>query len=288
MDVENKRMKVGVLLVAILVCGFVGAYFYRSNSGRSDIVAERGQTFLFVNPVSALGASSETTFLEEEAGMSIYVDVGQSLDLSVAETVYKTIEEQTLNYIVGSFSLPDLPETEDVHCFVHKDGWIVVYYLKNEPISKIIDWNYYSGGKLTKTKFQVGLEKMGLALGVTVTGAKYYNFQYPYADKWMIVIESKEDEGEDSFNIKIPSEFTIYERSWSHYGSGWYTDWYSYGYAIFKINETQIDSISETGVTRYGQLTITQLEPNVFYTISTSSELDSPHRVAIVLAYREA
>lgn len=288
MNVENTRMKVGLLLVAILVCGFVGAYFYVGNSGRRGIVAERGQTSLFVNPVSALSASSETTFLEEEAGMSIYVNVGQSLDLSVAETVYKTIEEQTSDYIVGSFALPDLPETEDVHCFVHKDGWVVVYYLKNEPISKIIDWSYYSANQLTKTKLKVGLERMGIVLGASVADAKYYNFQYPYADKWIIVVESNETSGTDSFNMKIPGEFTVYERSWSHYAQA-RSDWpYAPDPATFQIDESTISSISDLSyTTKYGSLTATQLSLDEFHTVSTHSFYDGKHSVAIILAYQE-
>jgi len=284
---KDKKMKLGVLLVTILVSSFLGVYFYVQSDGRSSIVAEGGQPYPLVSPAFAQSVSTSTTFLEEEAGMSMYVNIGQSIDLSKAKPVYKTIEKETTDYIVGSLSLPNLPETEDVHCFVHKDGWIVVYYLKAEPISKIIDWIHYSGGKLTKTKLQVGLEKMALALGVTVTGAKYYNFQYSYADKWMIIIESNETSGEDSFNIKIPSEFTIYERSWSHYGSGYYSDWYGARYALFIIDGTTIDAIDGTGVTKYGQLATTQLSPDIFHTVSTYSYLDAPHRVAIVLAYKE-
>jgi hypothetical protein len=34
----------------------------------------------------------------------------------------------------------------------------VVYYLKAEPVSKIIDWACYSEGRLTKTTLQIGLE----------------------------------------------------------------------------------------------------------------------------------
>lgn len=280
------KTKAGLFLVVILVIGIVGVYFFAGGK-RNNIVAEGSQTYLFANPVFAQSISSETTFLEEEAGVSIYVNIGASIDLSEAKTVYKTIEKETADYIVGSISLTGLPEADDVHCFVHKDGWIVVYYLKAEAISKIIDWSYYSGGKLTKTKLLVGLEKMALAIGATVTGAKYYNFQYPYASKWMIIIESNETSGTDSFNVKIPSEFTVYERSWSHYGSGYYDSWYGARYAVFQIDGNQIDAIDGTGVTKYGQLTATQLSPDVFHTVSTYSYLSSPHRVAIVLAYRE-
>jgi hypothetical protein len=281
MGMKDKKMKVGVLLVAILVCSFLGMYFYARSGGRSSIVAEGGQTFPLVSPAFAQSTTTGTTFLEEEAGMSIYVNIGASIDLSIAKPVYKTIEKETADYIVGSVSLPDLPETDDVHCFVHKDGWIVVYYLKAEPISKIIDWNYYSGGKLTKTKLQVGLEKMGLALGANVAGAKYYNFQYPYADKWMIIFESIETGVEDTFNVKIPSTFNIYERSWSLHSPT--------GYLYLYIDDAYIDYAS--GGTRYGTLTAAQLAPDVFHTVKIHSQYDGQYytyRSAIALTYKEA
>lgn len=284
MKVENKKIKVGVLLGAILIFSFLGVYFYASNSGESDIVTDRGQTFLFVNPVFAESLSGGTTFLEEEAGMSIYVNVGQPLDLSAAQSVYKTVEEDTSDYVIGSFSLPDLPESDDVHCFVHKDGWIVVYYLKNEPISKIIDWSYYTPeAGLTKTKLEVGLEKMALVLGVTANDAKYYNFQYVYSDKWMIIIESHEDSGDDSFNIKIPGEFTVYERSWSHYAQ--YAS--TYYKAYFELDGTIINHMYSSR-TEYGQLTAAQLSPDVFHNVNLRNPTYSDRStVSIVLAYQE-
>lgn len=285
MKVKDWKMKVGVLLVATLICGLLGAYFYTHSGGRSGIVAEPEQTFLFVNPVFALSASSETTFLEEEAGISMYIDIGRSIDLAVAKTVYRTVEKETANYTVGSIALPDLPESEDVHCFVHKDGWIVTYYLEAEPLGKIIDWNYWSGGKLTKNKLQVGLEQMGNALGASVTGAKYYHFQYPYANKCMIIIETLIVGGEDSFNITIPIEFTVYERSWSHYAE--YTYYGSYP-SYFKIDANTINTITVDDQTTYGTLTVAQLSPDIVHTVSVSGRYaDKLYGVCIALAYQE-
>lgn len=282
MKVNNRKMKVSVFLAAILVFGFVGAYFY-AKSGRqgNEILSEAGQTYLFVNPVFAQSSTTSTTFLEQEAGMAIYVNTGASIDLSKAKSVYKTIEKETSEYIVGSLSLPDLPETDDAHCFVHKDGWIVVYYLKAEPISKIIDWNYYSGGKLTKTKLQLGLEKIGLALNTTTTDAKYYNFQYPYADKWMIIIETQEGTGTDSFNLKIPGEFAFYERSWTHntaYGTLTGTQ---LSVDVFHTVTAEVYYSGGFYAEYYSRFKIDGTTTNSFTGISTS-------KVAVVLVYKEA
>lgn len=287
MKVENKKMKMSVLLVAILICGFLGAYLYAGGGGRSNIVTDAGQMYLLVNPVFAQSASSETTFLEEEAGMTIYVDIGRSIDLEVAKTVYRTIEKETANYTVGSIALPDLPESEDVHCFAHKDGWIVVYYLKAEPIGKIIDWNYWSGGKLTKNKLQVGLEQMGNALGASVTGAKYYHYQYPYANKCMLIIETLIGSGEDSFNITIPLDFTVYERAWSHYSE--YSRYWEEAQSYFNIDGNTINSIGiESPQTNYGQLTVAQLSPDMIHIVSVSGQYSGYlYGICITLAYQE-
>lgn len=286
LKVENRKMKFGGLLVAVLVFSFLGVYSYTANNEKGNsMVADAGQTFSLVNPVFAQSASSETTFLEEEAGMSIYINIGRSIDLAVAKTVYRTIEKETSNYTVGSIALPGLPESEDVHGFVHKDGWIVVYYLKAEPVGKIIDWNYWSGGKLTKNKVQVGLEQMGNALGASVTGAKYYHFQYPYANKSMIIMETLEVGGEDSFNITIPLEFTVYERSWSHYAE--YT-WYGYYPSYLKIDGNTINTITTDDQTKYGQLTVAQLSPGMVHTVSVSGQYSGKlYGVSIALAYQE-
>jgi len=292
--VENIKMKAGVFLVAILACGILGIYLYNNTGGGNNkILNEVGQTFLLVNPVFAQSASSETTFLQEEAGLSIYVNIGRSIDLAVAKTVYRTIEKETSNYTVGSIALPGLSENEDVHCFVHKDGWIVTYYLKGEPISKIVDWNLWSENKLTKNKLQVGLEQMTNALGVVVTSVKYYHFQYPNANKCMIIIETLDTVGEDSFNITITSELAVYERSWSHYAGDTTTAWGGTTNSYFKIDGNIINSISGEGnpVTKHGMLTVTQLPPNMAHIVSVyndNAESSKPlYGVCIALAYQE-
>jgi len=238
--------------------------------------------FMLIKPV--LAESTDTTFLEEEAGIAIYTHINQSLELFKAKSAFKTVEKETSNYIIGSVSLPNLPETDDVHSYIQKDGWIVVYYLKDEPVSKIIDWNWHSEGKIAKTKLEVGLKEVGNALEVTLTDVKYYHFQYPYANKWMIIVESRQGLGTDSCRVKIPSEFTFYERSWSHHNMG------DGSWSRLRIDDTEINFATYGTATYYGQLTAAQLVPDAFHTVSIEvkgSSLDEAH-VAIVLVYQES
>lgn len=284
MNPKSRKVRVGLVFVSALLVfaigGSLGAYF--SSGSGSSVLSEVGDVLSLSRPAFAQGAG--TTFLDDEAGMSIYTNTGQLLDLSIAATVYKTIEQQTEDYIVGSVDLPDQPESDDVHIFVHKDGWIVVYYLKAEVAGKIIDWDFYTSGKLSKTKLHVGLEQMSLAFGLNsdTLDKHYYHFQFTFASKWMIIIESQQDSGTDTCNVKIPSEYTVYERSWSHY-----TSYSSYTYSRFKIDSSTISSITGTDVTNYGMLTAVQLSPDIFHTVSVEQHYTGSAHVGIVLLYLE-
>lgn len=279
MLLKDNKLKIGLFLSVIIAVGlgtFFGVYFATINNQEN---LNNGASEDFGN-IFLIKPSFPETVLDEEAGISIYTDIGQPLDLSVASAEYKTIEEVTSDYVIGSLSLPNLPESDDIHCFVHKDGWIVVYYLKAEPVSKVIDWNWYSAGSLTKTKLNIGLEKMYLALGVTPPSTNFYHFQFPHANKWMIIIEALDEVGTDSFNLQIPSEFTFYERSWSHYADG---------VSRFRLDDIQISYLSGYPVTAYDELTPAQLIPDEFHTIELEVYSSSPFigRVAIVLVYLE-
>lgn len=184
--------------------------------------------FLFANAISAQTLSLEKPtlagagFLEDEAGITAYMNAEQTIDLSLAKQAFRTIEEETDTYIIGSDSLPGYPETEDVHAYVNKDGWIVAYYLKQEPAAKIIDWNdYYTSKTIQRTKLEVAIMQIVDKAFIQPKEIKYYHFGYPNANRLMIVMDAMwQGEMEDSFDIKLPSGFTYGERSYLHFSTG--------------------------------------------------------------------
>lgn len=286
---KNKKLKIGMLLVATLIAT-MGVYVIWANVGpKNTWLAEAKQELSLVHPVFAQSMAAATTFLDREAGLALYVNVAQTLELSLAKLAFRTIEYNTSDYVIGSISIPtnpqgDLPVTEDAHCFVHKEGWIVVYYRNSEPASKMVDWGWWTGTTLTKNKLQSGLEKMGTATGVTVGGAKYYDFNYPDASKLMLVIRASVGAGSRSFNISLPSSFTFYEESWSHFS----------GYAgtvepsILKIDTTEINRITGGGSHyEYGQL-VSPLSLNVVHNVAVSGIWGGvTYGAGIVLVYKE-
>jgi hypothetical protein len=63
-----------------------------------------------------------------------------------------------------------------------------------------------------------GIIPLEMPLFVRVAeGSEYYDFRYPNADKLMIVADAQWTDGTDTFNIKLPSDFLFYDRSYSHY-----------------------------------------------------------------------
>ena len=279
------RLIVIIVIVGIVSLGAVwGIDVLRNGIGSGATTGTNDNGIFFLSrPVMAAGS----TFLDDEAGISAYTNLGTVIDLSVARTGFKTIEQETADYIVGSIALPDLPETEDVHCFVHSDGWIVTYYLAAEPASKIIGWIYSSPGNLI-TKLEVGIDEMCNTLATVAGDISYYHFHYPLANRLMVITECAASEDPDSFNLKIPGDFTISERSWSHYavlGCSYYSE-----YSYFKLDGNQIDSIGEPGGTHQGRLTFAQLGPDIFHTatVDTNRFCSSTQAcIGIVLVYLE-
>jgi len=232
-------------------------------------------------------AVETTNFLEAEAGISAYTNVQQAVDLKKAKNAFRTIEHQTEDYIVGSVPLLDYGEEEDIHAYVHKTGWILAYYLCDEPAAKIVDWkNYGQDGKIYGTKLETGLSVLCSACQVAAREVKYYDFRCPEANKLLIVADAAYNVAEDSFTIKIPNEFLIFERSYLHCN---FTS--ARTKSALSLDSTVI-SVSSLGMSsNYGILSPVQLSVDDFHIVKLGLASGYAGNIeslcAIVLVYRE-
>jgi hypothetical protein len=248
MKLRSKSMSRSMFLsILVLVAVFFISplvMFANSSSPNQNI----GGFLPLIKP--AFAQAGDAAFLEQEAGIGAYLNVGQPIDPTTAKTAFRTIEKETGSYIIGSVALPGYGISDDVHCFVHRDGWIVAYYMKNEPTSKIVDWLGYSGGQMTSTKLRMCLTVVGSSLGVQLTGVKYYHFAFPNANKLMIAVKSSTYDlrNESTLWLTVPSGLFVYDRSWSFYVEK--KDW------------------AESPVTHYGSLTASQLMSDTRHTVS--------------------
>jgi hypothetical protein len=261
MKLKNRKLKIGILLIATLMVTS-GIYVIWANVGmKNKGLAEANQEFSLVRPAFAQSIAAATTFLGQEAGMSIWLNAtaDSPLNLQVAQNkMANNLENVTSDYVIGSIPLAGFSSDDYPHCFVHKSGWVIVYFLRiNTQNPSTTGWlgkmmvlsdaNYYEKGNLKSNILQKGLETVcaGLVQLTPTTDAKYYNFQYPNAAKLMIAIKEVARNEVATFNIQVPSGLTIDERSWSLYAQTG---------AVWNIDTTQIYSGSGR---HYGGLEIT-------------------------------
>ena len=288
-------ISVVLALIASSVAVFSAANFgigeeaIKESGGRSVISLELPSFVAVARGSEVSVMSAGTNFLEEEAGILAYTNVMMDIDLDKAKEVYRTIEVEKENYTIGSVALPDYPESEDVHVYVHKDGWIVAYYLKDEPIAKMVSYKYYQEDGDITLKLDTALGVMCDGVGLPLISTNYYDFRYPNANRIMIIVDGQWVEGTNTFDIKIPSDVRVYDRSYCH----WLADSVE---SSFKLDGTGVSSLgrcSDCWRVRYGKLTPTQLMPDGFHTISLWHSEDYPYGpmghagIGISLAYRE-
>jgi hypothetical protein len=229
------------------------------------------------------------SFLENEAGISAYGQVS-STNLDLAENAFKNVEKKTAEYIIGSVALTDYGETHDVHVYVYISGWIIAYYRNTEKASKIIDWvDYHGVQEITSTKLSDAIDIVTLEMLVLPPDIEYFDFRYPDATKMMIVTDEElVDRATETFRIMVPGDHPTYSRTWSHAIYDWEfgsTD------GNIKIDGVVLHSASSSGGWQIweGDITPTQLFPNVFHEISLYQDYNNAGAsyVGIMLIYAE-
>lgn len=161
------------------------------------------------------GAALET--VTAEAGMSAYFKADSTIDLNQVEPAFRTVEDKTADYIVGSVPVPGYAESYDVHAYVDVNGWILAYYPQAEgrSVGDTVDWLLYydSGDTVLTTKLAVVVQALADQAGVTYGGSTHYHFRYPSATDIAVLIERTSASG--NFEFSIPGEWTYLERSYS-------------------------------------------------------------------------
>lgn len=209
-------MKAQKRMLIIIILAVIGATVF-AFSGRARIRPELTLELekpSFVQAAAESGVESAPSevraMLSEEAGISAYKQTSGGINLNDVRGLFRTIETETSNYIIGSIQVPNYVEHFDVHVYVHVDGWILAYYLNDEITSKIIDT---VAETIATTKLETALSTVAAAVGEPTTGMKYYDFRYPNATNILLIAEN-DDDGKD-FTITLPSEYAYYERSWT-------------------------------------------------------------------------
>lgn len=246
----------------------------------NNSVTLHAPSFVSVANAATLGDENWTgaeigSFLDEEAGISAYFQSTSPITLSSIRGLYRTIETETSDYILGSIPVQDYGDSDDVHAYIHKDGWVLVYYQNWDPVAKIFDWKHFNDS--IPTKLETALSVIAGTAGVPYPGPTYYDFRYPNATHMMFITES----GNDSFSVKIPDTFGVQERSWS-FGT---VD--SNGGA-FRLDGVEIRRHSGCGCWRisWGAFSAAQFLPGTYHNMELSHTYGEAYS-GLILVYKE-
>ena len=177
-------------------------------------------------------ATDGTTFPVDDAGISAYVKVSDSIDLhTVLDYLMPSIsyiKETNPTYFIVNLTNDD---DQITHLYVGADGWVIPYYIGTDEVSKVVRWNissHYpqSQSVINMTTLEELIFKTCAAIGVDYetikSDIKFYDFEHPDANRMMIAVDMKSGSGSDSFGMVIPSEVSVKESAYSHYWRGGY------------------------------------------------------------------
>jgi hypothetical protein len=239
-------MKKRFFVITILILVVAIAYFlsyppnWIKNSGNPQVNLTLSTSSkqlnlqpLPLNLYSPTQGSSEsgTSFLVTEAGFCAYGNVGREINLTKAKLAFRGLEYVCEDYLIGSVPIPGYSESEDAHVYVHRTGWIVAYYTKEEFIAKIIK-NFMTPDD---NKLEDAITAICATLPCSKPNISYYDFRYPTANTVLIVgDESKTYYYNNTFRIYIPSEIAsnISRVEWYYYSDGFYSSFGMHGQVI--------------------------------------------------------
>jgi len=202
-------------------------------------------------------AAAPMGFPQDEAGIAAYFKSASPVNLADVRGVFRVIEVQTADYIIGSVGVADYVEEFDVHVYVHRTGWFMAYYLKTDPVAKMVDMRSYAGTRID-TLLEKTLNIVAVSAGVAISGVTYYDFRYPNATHLMLIGENDADG--NTFTVQLPSSYAYYERSWNLLKTG--AAWHD---AYFVLNGQRLTLNGPNPF--FGSLTPAQLLPDVLHTV---------------------
>jgi hypothetical protein len=208
-----RKRKIGLVLLGILTVIAIAAVTSGNIGSQKQPPTNTNQKLSLTRPTFMQSAQAGmpkdvADMLDQEAGISAWMLSPTAINLTNAANAFIVIEDQTSDYIIGSVDLENYNEGYDVHVYVHKDGWILAYYLRQDPVAKIVSIKEHN---ITSTALSSIIGTVASYGGIPLSTINYYDFRYPNAESILMVYEDYPDG--DYFTIDMPTTYAYYERS---------------------------------------------------------------------------
>ena len=213
--------------------------------------ASAGQ-FALENPfpganISVKKLAGGTAFPREDAGMSAYVRVEQPISLEKLIAVFKDrkVEDISGSHIIGIVPIANFGTTVNVHLYADADGWLVAYMGRGMPGAYVAQWEPADVNAPRFSELSTTLEdalvkaREAAELVVEQWVVKYYNFEYPSADRMAIFTKTQATTGSTFMQVALPVGYTYYESSYYHYT-------YDYSESLMKVDGQILSGLSSS------------------------------------------
>jgi len=247
-------------------------------------------SFLGGISLSAPAVSAETSnFLEGEAGIAGYGKV--SWDASTNSTTWNNIKDQLQttekdedNYVVGTLAMTDYSTRWDPHVYIDKDGWIVVYWPKDETRSILLDIKAGFG----KTMVERAMSSIASSGGQASPSISYYDFANPTANRIFVASIPVNTNGNATFSVTIPPGIALLAAgwvSWDTYNTGCSNQLF-FGSTSLACGFEQ-DTVRNVSIPKIGSLAPPQIpvDTETFFTVKHTR--GTVTRTSVMLVLRE-
>ena len=216
-----------VLTALVLIASSVAMYGYSGIEVGKGISEGCGKGVIslmpppFIGVAGAVEAMGGNAFPEDEAGISAYVNVNQSINITEAVKAFTQTEELSQMHAIGIIPVDNKRGTVNVHVYVDTGGYIVAYFKNTEPASKIIKWSGmdFNNPKMedfiTNTAIKAMCGKIDVYYLDIKDDIKYYDFEYPDAKKMVTFLNARSSGGDEYTHTFIPGRYRLYEASYS-------------------------------------------------------------------------
>lgn len=281
----GRYLKGGVMLLLLLLLMAIVTNLVGVFSAHGPSISSSSQFAFAPPPVEAAGE----TFLEKEAGITAYARLEwlESADKNWSKILgqFYSIEKQDVGYVVGTLrmypiSVKTLSGMEP-HVYVSKNGWVVAYFLKNEPAVRLICWpggSVCPGGEGSNT-LGWAIQQVSAAGAAVAKDVSYFDFRYPSANRLFVARGN-------TFSVLVPSSMTVYERSFSIHVKSY--SQCSDGIIKVKIDDSLLGTNAGCGIT-VGIVSPTYLTTDTYHQITWESPFSSfaPYGVALAIIAKE-
>jgi hypothetical protein len=242
--------------------------------------------------LSAPAVSAETAnFLESEAGIAGYGKV--SWDASTNSTTWNNIKDQLQatekegdDYTVGTLAMTDYSTRWDPHVYIDKDGWVVIYWPRNETRSILLDIKAGFG----KTMVERAISSIASSGGQASPPINYYDFANPTANRILVASLPVSTAGDPTFSVTIPPGIALLAAGWifwDDYGTDCrYNNKLYFGSIELACGYGQ-DAVRNVPIPQIGILAPPQIPVDTETFFRVNQRRDNDTRTSVMLVLRE-